>query len=440
VITVTMPQLGEGQAEASIGRWIRRTGEHIAAGDPLVEIVTDKVNVDVPSPETGVLVSVLVAEGTVVAVGTPIAEIESAGLGDLPIPTPVGTAPTSPLEPAGLDVPSSSGSVRTAPTSPLEPLAPPVRAAPAVRRLADELGVDLARVATSDGRVTRQDVLSRASPASMPGQPLDVAPVPAPAAGTRPISPGQTPTGPAPVGPISPGPDDELVLFSRMRQGIAAQMTRSLQVPHAYITFEIDMTAVARRRAALRAEYLEREGMSLGVVPFVVKAVAESLRRHPDLNAHWTSEGLVRKRHLNIGIAVAVDDGLLVPVIHDADQLSLSGLNHAVSDLAARARERRLRVPDLQGGTFTVDNAGWFGSLLTQPILNIPEIVIVTMDAIVRRPVVRETPEGDTIAIRSLMNMCAGFDHRATDGAQVGRFLRDVREWLESVDERTPIW
>jgi 2-oxoisovalerate dehydrogenase E2 component (dihydrolipoyl transacylase) len=425
VITVTMPQLGEGQAEASIGRWIRRTGEHIAAGDPLVEIVTDKVNVDVPSPETGVLVSVLVAEGTVVAVGTPIAEIESAGLGDLPIPTPVGTAPTSPLEPAGLDVPSSSGSVRTAPTSPLEPLAPPVRAAPAVRRLADELGVDLARVATSDGRVTRQDVLSRASPASIPGHPLDVAPVPAPAAGTR---------------PISPGPDDELVSFSRMRQGIAAQMTRSLQVPHAYITFEIDMTAVARRRAALRAEYLEREGMSLGVVPFVVKAVAESLRRHPDLNAHWTSEGLVRKRHLNIGIAVAVDDGLLVPVIHDADQLSLSGLNHAVSDLAARARERRLRVPDLQGGTFTVDNAGWFGSLLTQPILNIPEIVIVTMDAIVRRPVVRETPEGDTIAIRSLMNMCAGFDHRATDGAQVGRFMQAVRDWLVSVDEHTPIW
>jgi len=175
-------------------------------------------------------------------------------------------------------------------------------------------------------------------------------------------------------------------------------------------------------------------------VPFVTKAVVEALRRHPDLNAHWTDQGVLRRHRINIGIAVAVDDGLVVPVIHDADTLSISGLNKAVQDLAGRARAGRLMLEDIQGGTFTVNNTGWFGSVASQPIVNVPEVAILSMEAIVKRPVVIETPHGDTIGIRPMMNVCVSFDHRATDGAQIGRFVADVRKWLESVDADTPIW
>jgi 2-oxoisovalerate dehydrogenase E2 component (dihydrolipoyl transacylase) len=175
-------------------------------------------------------------------------------------------------------------------------------------------------------------------------------------------------------------------------------------------------------------------------VAIVAKAVVEALRKHPDLNAHWTDDGLLRKGHINLGIAVAVDDGLIVPVIKDADQLSIHGLNVAIQDYATRARANKLRLDDIQGGTFTLNNTGWFGSVASQPIVNVPEVAIVSMEAIVKRPVVIESAAGDAIAIRPMMNLCTSFDHRATDGAQVGRFVQDVRRWLESVDGSTSIW
>jgi 2-oxoisovalerate dehydrogenase E2 component (dihydrolipoyl transacylase) len=225
-----------------------------------------------------------------------------------------------------------------------------------------------------------------------------------------------------------------------MRRAIAAQMTRSLGVPAAYITIEVDMTAVVRRREAVKREYQAREGVSLSYVAFVTKACVEALRKHPDFNAHWTDEGHWRRQAVNVGIAVAVEDGLVVPVVKGADGLSLHGLNVAINDLAERARTGKLRMDDIQGGTFTVDNTGWTGSILTLPIINIPEVAIVTMENIVKRPVVVETPAGDSIAIRHMMNMCLGIDHRATDGAQGGRFLADIRRWLESVDDQTSIW
>jgi 2-oxoisovalerate dehydrogenase E2 component (dihydrolipoyl transacylase) len=224
-----------------------------------------------------------------------------------------------------------------------------------------------------------------------------------------------------------------------MRRAIAAQMTRFLEVPVAYITIEVDMTPVVRARAALNPGYKAREGIGLSYVAYVTKACVEGLRRHHDLNAHWTPEGHWRRRDINIGIAVAVPDGLVVPVIRKAQDLSLHGLNTAINDLAARARSKRLRPEDLEGGTLTGDNTGWTGSTLTLPIINVPEVAIITMERIVKRPVVLEA-QGDAIAVRSMMNMCIGIDHRATDGAQAGEFLADVRTWLESVDEHTPIW
>jgi 2-oxoisovalerate dehydrogenase E2 component (dihydrolipoyl transacylase) len=224
-----------------------------------------------------------------------------------------------------------------------------------------------------------------------------------------------------------------------MRRAIAAQMTRFLEVPVAYITIEVDMTPVVRARDALNPGYKAREGIGLSYVAYVTKACVEGLRRHHDLNAHWTAQGHWRRRDINIGIAVAVPDGLVVPVIKKAQDLSLHGLNAAINDLAARARSKRLRPEDLEGGTFTVDNTGWTGSILTLPIINVPEVAIITMEKIVKRPVVLEA-QGDAIAVRSMMNMCIGIDHRATDGAQAGEFLADVRTWLESVDVHTPIW
>jgi 2-oxoisovalerate dehydrogenase E2 component (dihydrolipoyl transacylase) len=228
--------------------------------------------------------------------------------------------------------------------------------------------------------------------------------------------------------------------MTQMRKGIAAQMTRALLVPHAYVQMEVDVSNLVRFRDRNKKDYQAREGISLSFVPFVVKASAEALRRSPTFNAHWTDAGLMAKRRTNIGIAVAVDGGLIVPVIRDVDQLSISGLNKAIADVSERARIGKLRVDDFGGGTFTVDNTGWLGTNMVMPIINVPEVGIVTMDRITKRPVVVETPDGDVIAIRSIMNMVLGVDHRANDGASGAALLRDIKAWLEAVGPDTAIF
>jgi 2-oxoisovalerate dehydrogenase E2 component (dihydrolipoyl transacylase) len=236
------------------------------------------------------------------------------------------------------------------------------------------------------------------------------------------------------------GADEVLLPMTQMRKGIAAQMTRALAVPHAYVHMEVDATALVKLREGAKRDYQAREGMSLSYVPFVIKAAVAALRQYPAFNAHWTDEGILAKRRVNMGVAVAVDDGLIVPVVRDVDQLSISGLNRAISDVAARARAGRFRVDDFGGGTFTIDNTGWFGSNLTMPIINVPEVAILTMEAITKRPVVQETPDGDVIAIRPVMNMVLAIDHRANDGAQAAAFLRTIKAWLEAVGPETPIY
>jgi 2-oxoisovalerate dehydrogenase E2 component (dihydrolipoyl transacylase) len=251
---------------------------------------------------------------------------------------------------------------------------------------------------------------------------------------------GQPPVAPA-APSFAPGEDEQLVPWTQMRKGVASAMVRSkTTVPHAYTTVEVDMTNIVRLRDAKKREYQEREGVGLSYVPFLVKAVVEALRKHPRLNAHWTEDGLLVKRRINVSIAVAVEDGLITPVVRDADQLSIAGLNRAVLDVANRARANRLRLEDLQGGTITVNNTGWFGSVVSQSIVNTPQVAIVNMEAIVKRPVVRETPDGDIIAVRSMMNLPVAFDHRATDGAQVGRFVADIKAALEAFGPDTPIY
>jgi pyruvate/2-oxoglutarate dehydrogenase complex dihydrolipoamide acyltransferase (E2) component len=334
---------------------------------------------------------------------------------------------------------------------------------PAVRMLMREHGLSPAQIVGTGhtGRITREDVQAyverqrvgggaagqRAATAAAQAAASPQA-HPAPVPGLPSHAPGLAPAGPSSLPPAvswEPGQDEVLVPHTQMRRGIAAMMTRAASVPVAHSTFEADMTAVVKLRSAQAGAYKAREGVGLSFLPFVVKAVVEGLHGSPDLNANYTDAGLLRKRRINIGIAIAVDGpsggGLIVPVIHDADQLSINGINRAIQDLAARARANKLRLDDLQGGTFTIDNTGWFGSILTVPIINTPEVCILTTEAVVKRPVVRETPEGDVIAVRSMMNLVAGYDHRATDGAQVGRFVRDVICWLEGVGpDNTPIY
>ncbi len=322
---------------------------------------------------------------------------------------------------------------------------------PAVRRLLREHDLSPAQITGTGGggRITREDVL-KVVEAIRTG----TVPVAAPAAagngaGPKPAAP--VPSAPAPAGsrgglPSAPtidfpdGADEVLVPATQMRKGIAAQMTRALLAPHAYVQMEVDVTHLMAVRDRAKGAYQAKEGIGLSYVPFVVKAVAESLKRNPTFNAHWTEQGLMAKRRVNVGVAVAVDDGLIVPVIRDADTLSIHGLNVAIADVANRARVGKFKVDDFGGGTFTVDNTGYLGTNLVMPILNVPEVGIVTMEAITKRPVVLSTPEGDVIAIRPIMNMVLGVDHRANDGAGGAALLRDIKAWLEAVGPETPIY
>ncbi len=452
--TVTMPQLGESVAEGTIGKWLKQVGEAVAKGEPIVEVVTDKVNAEVPSPFDGVLTRILVEEGATVPNEAEIAVIEAAGSAAAEAPLAAPEAPPSapatstiiaepapapvaePVAPALVAAPAPTPSPSPAAPLPAIEIEYTGRTTPAVRRLAREHGVDLSRVPGTgfNGRVTRDDVLGHvAANGSTPG--AAPAAAPAPATSSAPAAPAQ----PVAAAPAGPGQDFKKTL-SKMRQGIAAQMTRASAVPTAYETVEVDMSAVARLRDRTKRAYQEREGISLSYVTFVTKAAIAGLRRQPDLNSHWTDDGHWIRAAINVGIAVAVDDGLMVPVVRDADTLSIHGLNKAINEVAARTRAGKLKAGDIGGGTFTVDNTGWTGSILTLPILNVPEIAILTMEAIVKKPVVVETAGGDAIAIRPMMAMVLGFDHRATDGAQAGRFLTDVKRWLESVDDQTPIW
>ena len=226
-----------------------------------------------------------------------------------------------------------------------------------------------------------------------------------------------------------------------MRKAIATQMTKALAIPVAYTVVEVDMSGVVALRDANKGAYQLREGIGLTYDAIVAKATVEALKAHADFNAHYTDEGHWRRAAVNLGIAVAVADGLVVPVIKDADRLSVHGLNRQIRDLADKSRAAKLSLDDISGGTFTLDNTGWTGSLITAPIINAPQVGILTMESIVKRPVVVATgPTTDAIAVKPMMYMCLGFDHRATDGAQAGRFIADVKRWLEAVDSTTAVW
>jgi len=506
-----MPQLGESVAEGTIGKWLKQPGDHVGKYEPLVEVITDKVNAEVPSPFEGILREILAEEGATVPNNAEIAVIETAD--EAAGSSTAATAPTAPSEappdagasekpaaasesdtgggeqgPAGSDErPAAASAEAGAPAA--GTIAPPAigptvgaaaggapsiqaptngagnpdaRMTPAVRRLLREHGLTAAQIVGTGGggRITRDDVTNfvesqrtgqpvngqsaaaSAAPAVQAASAAQAAPSVrgAPAASPPSGSPAGGATTAAPGIEFPAGADEVLVPMTQMRKGIAAQMTRALQAPHAYVQMEIDATRLVALRERTKREYQGTEGMSLSYVPFVVKACAEALKKTPSFNAHWTENGLLAKRRINIGVAVALGDGLIVPVIRDADTLSIHGLNRAIADVAGRAKSGKFKLDDFGGGTFTVDNTGYLGTNLVMPILNVPEVGIVTMEAITKRPVVLETADGDVIAIRPVMNMVLGVDHRANDGAGGAALLRDIKGWLESVGPDTPIY
>src|SRR5216683_3008230 len=403
---IKMPQLGESVTEGTVDHWLKNEGDFVKRDEPIVEVVTDKVNAEIPSPFEGKLVKITAAQGETVLVGAVLAQIEVA---DAATAAPAGAkappkqAPQAAAAPAPEAATTDGGDGRA-------------RLSPAVRKLAAEHGLDPTTVRGTGmgGRVTRDDVLAAVGG----GQPATAAPA------------GPAPTkAPAPPAPTRvDGKREELVKLSVMRRSIAEHMVRSLATsPHAWTLQEVDVTNLVRYRESEKEGFRSRHGVALTYIPFVVQVVCEGIKQFPWLNSTWSDEGIILKRYINMGIAVSIPDGLIVPVLKDADQRGFTDLVRAINDVVERARNKQLKTDDVQGGTFTLNNTGATGSVASQPIINQPQAAILTTESIVKRPVVID----DAIAIRHIMNMCLSFDHRIVDGMMAGQFLGRVKQRLE---------
>jgi pyruvate/2-oxoglutarate dehydrogenase complex dihydrolipoamide acyltransferase (E2) component len=483
-LTVNMPQLGESVTEGTIAKWLKQPGEHVAKYESIAEVITDKVNAEIPAPADGTMGELIAPEGAVVPVGQPICSIETddaAAAPSAPAPATQEAAPSPPATadvseavssaPAPAPVPEPARAPAPAPApapeqpAQLQPVAQQAETAvatpsgngdsastyhvtPAVRMLVREHGVDLSQIQGSGigGRISKKDVLEyvqrrdadgaqRSAPAQVPAAspPQTQAPAPQPAAATPAAA-----TPPAAAQPAAaPGEGETIVPLTSVRRAIAEHMVRSRRTsPHAYVMVEVDMSAVSRARTRARADFEKRYGVKLTYLPFVARAVCEALRRHPTLNASWSDEGIIIKRDIHLGIAVALEDNLVVPVVRNADRLSLAGLATTMSDLGERARSNHLKLDEIQGGTFTLNNTGALGAVMTEAIINQPQAAIMTMDMVVKRAVV---VENDAIAIRPIMNLGMSFDHRINDGLQATRFVRTVKDLLEGFDDSSAL-
>jgi 2-oxoglutarate dehydrogenase dihydrolipoamide succinyltransferase (E2 component) len=417
---IKMPQLGESVTEGTVEKWLKSEGDFVKRDEPIVEVVTDKVNAEIPSPFEGKLVKISVTEGETVRVGAVIAQIETASSGA----AEATAAPAKETAAAHPEVPAAPAP-RSAAPAPVAARPAAARAAdgdgngerarlsPAVRKLAAEHGIDATAIRGSGmgGRVTRDDVLAALE-------------TDAGVATARPAPPPQ----PAQRAPRVDGAREEVVKLGSMRRSIAEHMVRSLATsPHAWTLQEVDVTNLVRYRESEKEGFRGRHGVALTYLPFVVQIVCDAIKQYPWLNSTWSDEGVVLKHYINMGIAVSIPDGLIVPVLKDADQLGFTELVRSINDLVDRARNKQLKPDDVQSGTFTLNNTGATGSVASQPIINQPQAAILTTEAIVKRPVVI----GDGIAVRHMMNMCLSFDHRIIDGMMAGQFLGTIKKRLE---------
>jgi 2-oxoisovalerate dehydrogenase E2 component (dihydrolipoyl transacylase) len=426
---VVMPQLGESVHEGTISKWLVKVGDKVVEFEPMLEVDTDKVNAEVPAPVTGILREILAKEGETVQAGAEIAVVELGSDGGEPAAKPAAAAVPPPTsaerveEAVPVPSPPSGERVRErgkeeAP----EATAPKLesgehRFSPAVQMQASELKVDLSKVTGTGigGRVTKKDVQDFAARTKA-----------APAAAAS--APAAAPTA---------GPGDQVVQLTRVRRLIAENMVRSkTTIPHAWQTQESDMSGVVANRAANKAAFLKQEGFGLTYLPYVMAAAASALREHPEVNATFNETELIVHRDINLGVSVGLEDTLVVPVVRRADGLSIAGLARAVNDIATRARDKKLKADDLAGATFTVNNSGTFGTLFSYSVINPGQAGILTMEAIVERPVA----VNGMIGIKPMMYLCFSFDHRVLDGLQAARFLTSCRKWLDAVTAETPIY
>lgn len=454
--TVSMPQLGETVTEGTVLRWMKQVGDRIAEDEPLVEISTDKVDTEVPSPVSGVVSSILVGEGETIEVGTAMAVIggETDASGDAgagsSTPEPV-TVPSTPpaVRPAPVPPPPPAPS-RPAGTVAARPRPPSPRRSgpgqflsPVVRRLAREHGIDPSEIEGSgrDGRVTRNDVLAyidrmQAVPAAATAGPVAAPKVePAPTEAPRVRSAPAAPPDAAPEGDAA----EETRKLSRLRVRIAANMIKSLQTAaHVWTSVEVDYEAVERVRQAHRRRFKEGEGFSLTYLPFIAKATIEALRKFPIVNSSFDLEGRTATHHTDINLGIAIDlnqEGLMVATIQNADDYTMRGLARKIRDVAERARTGRVGPDDVTGSTFTITNPGPYGSFMSAPIINVPNVAILSTDTVAKRPKVVTTSDGqDVIAIRHIGYLGLSWDHRAFDGSTAVLFLRRIRENLENWD------
>jgi 2-oxoisovalerate dehydrogenase E2 component (dihydrolipoyl transacylase) len=444
VFELKMPKLGESVTEGTIGKWLKRPGEKVNKYDLLVEVQTDKVNTEIPSPVAGTLKEVRVEEGQTVPIGTLLATFDMADAATAPASSSTSTAQPSPeARPASPVMPSSpfaSSSPSSSSSSTAErPDRSDVRATPAVRKLAAENGLDLLRIEGTGlgGRVSKKDVedyIASAQAAAAAAPPSQAA---RPAAASQVVTGGPAPIAARPAPPTSLA-GDELVPLSPMRRAIANNMVQAWSAPHAHAVMEIDMTALMKYREKVRGEFQAREGFDLSPAAFICKAAVEALRTVPLVNSSFTDQGVIAHREINLGYAVALgDEGLVVPVIRDADGKSLAGLMRSIRDVVDRAKARRLTFDDFYGGTFTVNNTGPLGTIISSPIVPPGQAAIVSSESIVKRLVVTDD---DAIAIRQRMNLVIGFDHRVVDGATAARFLQTMRDWLQTVGPTVPVY
>ncbi len=474
---VIMPQMGESIFEGTITKWLKKVGDRVGRDEPLFEISTDKVDSEIPSPAEGVLTEILVPEGATVQINTVVALIdgEIASTAKQPVqevktvpaepPAPsIQTAPTPPPAPAGQESMPAAEPQAVSTPAPVEQAVPPtpaaavrpsdVRTSPLVRRLAREYNIDLSQVRGTglEGRITKQDILDfveqRSKPAGVPEPEVEAAPVAPPAteavaAAQEPAARYQPAAAAVPPETVAALPtsaetqpefprfvgEAETVQMSQMRKSIAEHMVVSKRTsPHVHTVFEVDVSAIVALREKHKSEIEKREGIKLTLTPFFVKALVDTVREFPVLNCSVSGDKIIYKKPINVGIAVALENGLIVPVVKNAHLKSFTGIALAVNDLAERARTKRLRPDDVQNGTISITNPGVYGGLFGTPIINQPQVAILGVGGVQKRPVVVD----DAIAIRSMVYLSLSFDHRVIDGAVADQFMARLKSRLES--------
>jgi len=464
---ITLPQLGETVTEGTITRWFKKVGDTIAADEPLFEVSTDKVDTEVPSPIAGVLTEIRVAEGETAAVGTVIAVVGGAGAAPAPTPAPVAApAPAPVVAPAPAPAPAPVRVATPAPTpapapAPVTTPAPtpaPVAQSnkllsPVVRRLVNDHGINIDALQGTGpgGRITREDVLDYIDRNGLAAQAAAPAPVATPAPVQAPAPAPVVAVTPAPVAASVPAPAaapaprpataqsdrEQVIPLSKIRRLTGAHMVMSLETsPHSFTVVEADYANVDKTRNSIKESWKTSEGFSLTYLPFISRAVVDALVEFPHLNASIEGDNLIVHSYVDLGIAVDLDyAGLLVPVVRSADAKRLRAIARDIHDLATRARGRKLSPDEINGGTFTLSNNGSAGALIAMPIINQPQVAILSTDAIVRKPVVVAMPDGsESIAIHPMGHLSMSWDHRAFDGAYAGRFLSRVKQILETQD------